>query len=145
RVVGRVAAPPGGHPTRHPAGQRRAGLHHRRHPQTRCRHGSGSAAGLSTAPGNPARLVILLSGRGRNLEAIMAAIAAGRLPARIVLVISDQPAARGLRIARQAGLPWAVLESAGYPNRAAYDQALVARIAAARPDWIALAGFMRIL
>jgi len=75
----------------------------------------------------------------------MAAIAAERLPARIVLVISDQPAARGLRIARQAGLPWAVLESAGYPNRAAYDQALVARIAAARPDWIALAGFMRIL
>lgn len=89
--------------------------------------------------------MIVLSGRGRNLEAIMAAIDDGRLNARIVLVISNKPQARGLRIAREAGLPWAVLEASGYPDRDAYDDALAARIANAQPDWVVLAGFMRIL
>lgn len=93
----------------------------------------------------PARLVVVLSGRGRNLEAIMAAIADGRLLARIVLVISNKPQARGLRIAREAGLPWAVLEVAGFADRRAYDEALATRITRAQPDWIVLAGFMRIL
>lgn len=93
----------------------------------------------------PARLVVVLSGRGKNFEAIKSAIERGRLQAEIVLVISDKPEARGLRIAREAGLPWAVLEARGFASRAAYDDALAARIAAARPDWVVLAGFMRIL
>ena len=93
----------------------------------------------------PARLVIVLSGRGRNLEAIRTAIADGRLYACIALVISNKPQARGLRIAREAGLPWAVLETAGFADRTAYDEALATRIARAQPDWVVLAGFMRIL
>lgn len=94
---------------------------------------------------SPARLVVALSGRGRNFEAIKAAIERGQLHAKIVLVISNKPDSRGLRVAKEAGLPWAVLESRGYADRAAYDRALAARIQAAEPDWIALAGFMRIL
>lgn len=93
----------------------------------------------------PARLVVVLSGRGRNLEAIMAAIERGRLNARIVLVVSNKPEARGLRTARHAGLPWAVLEDAGFAERADYDDALAARIDTEQPDWVVLAGFMRIL
>lgn len=93
----------------------------------------------------PARLVVVLSGRGRNFEAIKAAIDEGRLNARIALVISDKPEARGLRTARQAGLPWVVLEATGYADRAAYDAALAARIDNEQPDWVVLAGFMRIL
>lgn len=100
---------------------------------------------MTVAGNNPARLVVVLSGRGRNLEAIMAAIDDGRLQARIALVISDKPQARGLRMAREAGLPWAVLEAAGYSERAAYDDALATRIAGEQPDWVVLAGFMRIL
>src|SRR5699024_4032412 len=53
--------------------------------------------------------------------------------------------ARGLRTARAAGLPWATLEARGFADRGAYDEALAKRIAAARPDWVVLAGFMRIL
>lgn len=91
------------------------------------------------------RLVIVLSGRGSNFEAIKRAIDSGRLNAQIALVISNKPQARGLRIAREAGLPWAVIETAGFASREAYDVALARRIEAARPDWIVLAGFMRIL
>lgn len=87
----------------------------------------------------------MLSGRGRNFEAIKNAIDCGRLNAEIVLVVSNKPQARGLRLAKTANLPWAVLETHGFADRAAYDKALAARIQAARPDWIALAGFMRIL
>lgn len=100
---------------------------------------------MTTARQTPARLVVVLSGRGRNLEAIMAAIAGGRLHARIVLVVSNKPQARGLRIARKAGLPWAVLEASGFADRGAYDAALATRIAREQPDWVVLAGFMRIL
>src|SRR5699024_704757 len=53
--------------------------------------------------------------------------------------------ARGLRIAREVGLPWAVIEAGGYSNRNAYDVVLANRIEAAQPDWVVLAGFMLIL
>lgn len=89
--------------------------------------------------------MVVLSGRGRNLEAIMRTIDSGRLHARIVLVISNKPNARGLRLARTAGLPWATIEDKGFSDRADYDRALAARIANTRPDWVVLAGFMRIL
>src|SRR5699024_2952457 len=105
---------------------------------------AGGANTVSATAVRP-RLVILLSGRGSNFEAIKGAIEHGRLHAEIALVISDKPAARGLRIAREAGLPWAVIETAGYADRDAYDAALAKRIEAARPDWVVLAGFMRIL
>ncbi|MBI1965438.1 MAG: phosphoribosylglycinamide formyltransferase [Betaproteobacteria bacterium] len=86
-------------------------------------------------------LVILISGRGSNLEAILAA----RLPARIGAVISNNPGARGLAIARSRGITAAVVDHRAYPDRAAFDAALAAEIALYRPDLVALAGFTRIL
>lgn len=100
---------------------------------------------MTNEHGGPARLVVLLSGRGRNLEAIMNAINDGRLNARIVLVVTNKPQAHGLRKAREAGLPWAVIEAAGFKDRVAYDEALAARIACEQPDYVVLAGFMRVL
>src|SRR5699024_8996830 len=112
------------------AQRRRTRLCHRPRPCPRPRIGP-SGRDLLTAPHTPARLVILLSGRGSNFEAIKRAIEHGRLAAEIVLVISDKPDARGLRLAREAGLPWAVLEAHGFASRDAYDEALALRIQAA--------------
>ncbi len=86
-------------------------------------------------------LVILISGRGSNMEAILAA----RLPARIVAVISNNPGARGLATARKQGVATAVVDHRAFPDRAAFDAALAAEIALYRPDLVVLAGFMRIL
>lgn len=93
----------------------------------------------------PARLVVVISGRGRNLEAIIQAIDAGQLNARIDLVISNRKTAGGLRIARLADLPCAVVEPRAFTRREDFDHALAARIAAESPDWVVLAGYMRIL
>ena len=86
-------------------------------------------------------LVILISGRGSNMEAILAA----RLPARVAAVISSNPAARGLAIARKRGIPVTVVDHRTFPDRSAFDSALAAEIALHRPDLVVLAGFMRIL
>ena len=86
-------------------------------------------------------IVILISGRGSNMEAILAA----RLPARVAAVISSNPAARGLAIARKRGIPVAVVDYRTFPDRPAFDAALAAEIALHRPDLVVLAGFMRIL
>ncbi|KEZ79094.1 phosphoribosylglycinamide formyltransferase [Salinisphaera hydrothermalis] len=93
----------------------------------------------------PARLVVLISGRGRNLEAIMRAIDAGELDAEIVLVASNKPNARGLQTARLAGLPTVAISPREFADRESYDAALARRIAADNPDWVVLAGFMRVL
>ncbi|MGN8159543.1 phosphoribosylglycinamide formyltransferase [Salinisphaera sp. RV14] len=93
----------------------------------------------------PARLVVLISGRGRNLEAIMRAIDAGALDAEIVLVASNKARAPGLQTARLAGLPAVSISPRHFPDRESYDAALAHRIAAEKPDWIVLAGFMRVL
>lgn len=93
----------------------------------------------------PARLVVLVSGRGRNLEAIMAAIEAGELNAEIALVASDNPRARGLQMARLASLPVVSLPARNFADRESYDRALAHRLAMEKPDWVVLAGFMRIL
>lgn len=91
------------------------------------------------------RLVVVISGRGRNLAAIIEAIDAGELNAHIALVISNRKDAPGMQIARLAGLNCVCIEPAGFNNRDDFDAALGARIAAARPDWVVLAGYMRIL
>lgn len=98
-----------------------------------------------SSPKPLARLVVVISGRGRNLEAIIKAIDSGQLPARITLVISNRKSAPGLRIARLAGLPCASLNPQAFANREDFDQTLAARIAAESPDWIVLAGYMRLL
>ncbi|GAB3681497.1 phosphoribosylglycinamide formyltransferase [Salinisphaera aquimarina] len=93
----------------------------------------------------PARLVVLISGRGRNLDAIIRAIESGLLDARIELVACNRINAEGLRIARLAGLRTAAIDPKAFADRESFDLALGNRIAAAAPDWVVLAGYMRIL
>ncbi len=93
----------------------------------------------------PAPVVILISGRGSNLQAIVEATRAGRLPIAIRAVISNNPAAPGLTIARAAGLPTQVIDHRDYPDRAAFDRALLEAIDRHQPRLVVLAGFLRIL
>jgi len=92
-----------------------------------------------------ARLCVLVSGRGRNLQALQAACADGRIQGRIVRVVSNRPDAAGLQFAQEQGIECAVVDHRSYPSRAAFDAALGASVAASEPDWVALAGFMRVL
>lgn len=91
------------------------------------------------------RLGVLISGRGSNLQAILQAIADGRLHAGVGLVIANRPDAAGLDHARAAAVPTAVIEHRAYPSRADFERALVAALRAAAVDLVCLAGFMRIL
>lgn len=92
-----------------------------------------------------ASIVVLISGQGRNLQALIDGIRAGRVPAQIKAVISNKGSAAGLLRAREAGIPTAVLEHKSFPDRAAFDTALAAEIDRHHPDIVVLAGFMRIL
>ncbi|MEK6592110.1 MAG: phosphoribosylglycinamide formyltransferase, partial [Pseudomonadota bacterium] len=87
------------------------------------------------------RIAILISGRGSNMEAILKA----GLPAEIAAVISNEPAAGGLAIAQHHGIPTVVVDHRRFGDRDAFDGALSAAIDACRPEFIVLAGFMRIL
>jgi phosphoribosylglycinamide formyltransferase 1 len=89
------------------------------------------------------RLAILLSGRGSNMQALIRACQDGRIAALPVAAISDRAAAPGLEIARQLGVPAVGLPPAA--DLATLEQALDQALATARPDVIAMAGFMRIL
>jgi phosphoribosylglycinamide formyltransferase 1 len=86
-------------------------------------------------------LVILISGRGSNMEALIDA----RLPCKIAAVISNKPDAPGLAIAKKHGLETRALDQRSYSGRAEFDVALAEAIDAYEPDLIALAGFVRIL
>jgi phosphoribosylglycinamide formyltransferase-1 len=86
-------------------------------------------------------LVILISGRGSNMQALIEA----KLPVRVAAVISNKPNAPGLEIAKMHGCETIVVDQRSYPERAAFDAALMETIDAYQPDLIALAGFMRIL
>jgi phosphoribosylglycinamide formyltransferase-1 len=86
-------------------------------------------------------LVILISGRGSNMQAILEA----GLPARVAAVISNNPGARGLGIAAARGVATAVVDHRRFPDRESFDEALAQEIDRHRPDIVALAGFMRIL
>ncbi len=94
---------------------------------------------------SPIGLVVLISGNGSNLQAIIDAIAAGEIPAQIRAVISNNPDAYGLERARRAGIPVEVVDHRDFPDRESYDRALQAVIDRYRPDLVVLAGFMRIL
>jgi len=91
------------------------------------------------------RIVVLISGRGSNMEALMRARAAGDLPADIVAVISNRADAAGLATAAASGIATAVVPHGAFPDRAAFDAELERAIDAFRPDLVVLAGFMRIL
>jgi len=86
-------------------------------------------------------VVVLISGRGSNLEAIVRA----GIPARIAGVISNRADAAGLGLAARSGLPTAVVDDRFFRSREAFDDALAKAINLHAPDLVALAGFMRIL
>ena len=93
----------------------------------------------------PQRVVVLISGGGRNLQSLIDAVNAGKMPACIVAVISNKADAFGLQRASQAGIATEVLDHRAFESREAFDQALQARIDSYVPDLVVLAGFMRIL
>jgi phosphoribosylglycinamide formyltransferase-1 len=97
-------------------------------------------------------IVCLISGRGSNLQALLAAQGARRWPeaapaqaARVSAVIANRAQARGLQIAREAGVAAELLEHGAYPTREAFDAALAQRIDAHDPALVVLAGFLRVL
>ena len=90
-------------------------------------------------------VVILISGRGSNLQAIIDQTRTGHLPIDIRAVISNNPDAAGLRLAQAAGVDTMVVDHRSYPDRATFDQALMQAIDRCQPQLVVLAGFMRIL
>lgn len=87
------------------------------------------------------RYVVLISGRGSNMEAMLAA----DLPGRCAAVISNRPDAAGLAYAAERGVAAVVVDHRAYPDRAAFDAALAVEIDRHAPDLVVLAGFMRVL
>ncbi len=94
--------------------------------------------------GRPLPVVVLISGGGTNLQAIIDAAEQG-LPIEIRAVISNRPDAYGLERARRAGIPTKVLDHRDYPDRESFDRALARLIDSYQPELVLLAGFMRIL
>jgi phosphoribosylglycinamide formyltransferase-1 len=91
------------------------------------------------------RLVILISGRGSNMAALIDAVRAGEIAADIGVVISNRPDAAGLELAAAAGVSTAVVDHRAFADRREFERSLAAAIDAAAPDLVVLAGFMRIL
>jgi phosphoribosylglycinamide formyltransferase-1 len=102
---------------------------------------------MSAPPARP--IVILISGSGSNMAALVEAARHGRWAARfgagVVAVVSNRPGAAGLAWAREQGLVTAVVDHQQHADREAFDAALIAAIDAHRPALVLLAGFMRIL
>ena len=94
-------------------------------------------------------IVILISGTGSNMAAIVRAAQqqrwAKRLDARVAAVISNRPDAKGLALAREAGIATAVVDHKAFADRQAFDAALMAEVDRQAPSLVVLAGFMRIL
>ena len=90
-------------------------------------------------------IAILISGRGSNMRVIVERAAAGTLPVDVRVVVSDKPSAEGLSLAADMNIATRVLEPRNFPDRPAYDRALVALLAQYQPQLVVLAGFMRIL
>lgn len=91
------------------------------------------------------KIVILISGRGSNMEALIAARDAGNLPVNIAAVISNRPDAKGLETAAKAGIATHYIDHKAFAGREAFDAALAECIDGFVPDLVVLAGFMRIL
>jgi len=91
------------------------------------------------------RTAVLISGRGSNMSALIEAARAPSFPAEIVLVLSDEPAAAGLPIARDAGVAAKAIDYRAYPGKEAFEAALDARLLDASAEIVCLAGFMRAL
>lgn len=91
------------------------------------------------------RLAVLISGQGRNLQAILNGVRAGRIPAQLACVLSNRPDAPGLQRARQAGVTAEVVAHENFPDRAAFETEMTRVLEHHRTDFVALAGFMRVL
>jgi len=91
------------------------------------------------------RVLVLISGSGSNLQALIDAQQSGKLPVELVAVISNRPDAKGLQRAERAGIPTQVVDHTRFDGRDSFDRALQQAIDAYAPDLIVLAGFMRIL
>jgi len=94
-------------------------------------------------PESPWRLAVLLSGSGRTLANLLAVIAAGELPARIVAVVSSVPGVRGLEIAAAAGLPTHLVPRRAFDSDEAFSIAVYDALTPYQPDLLLLAGFLR--
>lgn len=107
--------------------------------------------GRTTPTGDPVgttsarRVVVLISGTGSNLAALLAAHDDAAYGARVVGVLSDNPAAGGLDLARAAGIPTAVVAPRDFDDRAGWDRGLAEAAGVFRPELVVSAGFMRIL
>ncbi|MFV9682974.1 phosphoribosylglycinamide formyltransferase [Pseudomonas sp. NY15367] len=93
----------------------------------------------------PCNVVVLISGSGSNLQALIDSVARGENPARIAAVICNRADAYGLQRAKQAGIATELLDHKQFDGREAFDAALIQAIDAHQPDLVVLAGFMRIL
>ena len=91
------------------------------------------------------RIVILVSGRGSNMEAIVRRCAEQRWPAQVVAVLANRPDAEGLAFAARQGIATAVVDHKAFDSREGFDDALAQRIDSFAPDLVLLAGFMRVL
>ncbi|KFX63511.1 phosphoribosylglycinamide formyltransferase [Paraburkholderia fungorum] len=91
------------------------------------------------------KLVILISGRGSNMEAIVRACADEGWPAQVAAVIANRPDAAGLAFAASHGIATAVVDHRQFPDRESFDAALARQIDSFVPDLVVLAGFMRVL
>jgi phosphoribosylglycinamide formyltransferase 1 len=104
---------------------------------------------MSDGPGvrhaDSRKIGVLISGRGSNLQALIDAIAEGRLAAQIAVVISNRPDAGGLARARSAGIETLVIEHRGFASRDEFDRTLAQELHARGVSLICLAGFMRLI
>ncbi len=91
------------------------------------------------------KAAILISGRGSNMEALVAACNKPGFPAEVVLVLSNNPDAPGLEYAKEAGLATHVIDQSGFPKRAEFDAVLDSVLSDHKVELVCLAGFMRIL
>ena len=90
-------------------------------------------------------IVILISGRGSNMESLLNAVATGSLNVHVAAVLSNRPDAKGLETAIAKGIPTRIVDHKAFAGREAFDAAMVEAIDAFSPDLVVLAGFMRIL
>jgi phosphoribosylglycinamide formyltransferase 1 len=93
----------------------------------------------------PTTIVVLISGNGSNLQAILDACASGELNAQVVAVISNKKDAYGLERAKRAAVPTIVKPKPKELDRRVYDAELADLVASYRPEWVVLAGWMRVL
>ena len=91
------------------------------------------------------RIVILISGRGSNMAAVLAAVERGEIAGKVVGILSNRPEAAGLAIAARYGVPTRIVDHKASPNRGDFEYALGAAIDELAPDLVVLAGFMRVL